>query len=122
MEYLTELLKILGIALVCAILSTNTINGVKKALNVSKEWINRVIAFAIDLLMSFWFYFSIAGQTDILTYVICLVLTYAGAETIYNIMGSLSEAKTSYNDFMTKIVGTEASSQKKDDSGDGYVG
>ena len=114
MEYLTELLKVLGIALVCAILATNTINGVKKAMAIDKAWVNRIVAVLIDLLMSFWFYFSVAGQKDILTYVVCLVLTYAGAETIYNIMGNLEEAKTKYTETATQLQTTDT--QETDES------
>lgn len=93
MEYLKIVMLILGCALICAILSTNTINGIKTALGVDNKWINRGITLFINVLISYWFYFAVMLYKDILTYIVMLVLTCSGAETIYKTIGELNEVK-----------------------------
>lgn len=120
MEYLQQILVVLGIALIAAIIATNTINGVKTALGSKTAWVNRVIAVAVDILISIWVYFGIAKLNDYLTYVVILVLVYAGAQTIYSILGELTEAKKKMDEITAEIgevqgQSSEADSTKADD-------
>lgn len=93
-EYIKILFTVLIIALIAAIISTNAIQGIKNAVAIDNKWINRIITLFINVLISYWFYFAVMLYTDIITYVVVLILTCSGAETIYNIVGQLQDAKS----------------------------
>ena len=120
MAYLQQILVVLGIALIAAIIATNAINGVKTALGSKITWVNRIIAVLVDVLVSVWIYFGIAKLSDWLTYAVILVLVYAGAQTIYTILGELTEAKKKFDEVTAEIGDVsgqtyEADSTKADD-------
>ncbi len=98
MAYTQIIFSVLMIALVCAIISTNVINGLKTAFGFEKAWINRVLTFLVNLLISIWVYFVVIEMTDYMTYAVVFVMTYAGAETVYKTIGELQEARSKYHD------------------------
>lgn len=112
MEYLEIVLKVLGIALVVSIMATTTANGIKSVMAIDNNWLIKLMVITIDCLFSYWMFFGVAKQTDWLTYAVVLVLTFAGAESIYKMIGELKELKEQEP---TEIVNDETEQDELDD-------
>lgn len=93
MNYLQIILETLVIALCSAIISTNTINGVKSAIGIDNHFFNRLLTLVIDLFITYWIYWRVVGLADWLEFAVVCVFCYSGADAIYNTIGKLKETR-----------------------------
>ena len=92
-DYIRIIISVLEWSVLASIIATNVVNGLKNAIGYNNSIFIRVLTFVVDILMSYWVYFGVAKQTDLLTFAVVSICCYAGAEAIYEMMGSLTESK-----------------------------
>lgn len=91
------------IGVVCAVVATNLINGLKESVGLTEiktNWLRvlliKLLTFGVDGFIAYWVYFKVMYQTDWFTFVVIALCTIAGAETVYNIINQLKEVKEKY--------------------------
>lgn len=114
------ILETIALALIASIIATNVIDGFKVALGTEdKHTFNRVLAIAMDIFFAFWIYFYIQQLTDIVTFIAVVLITIAGANSIYNMLEQIEEGKRKLKESKDNIIDVEAKILPSDVVGEG---
>ena len=114
------ILETIALALIASIIATNVIDGFKVALGTEdKHTFNRVLAIAMDIFFAFWIYFYIQQLTDIVTFIAVVLITIAGANSIYNMLEQIEEGKRKLKESKDNIIDVEANILPSDVVGEG---
>ena len=107
------ILETIALALIASIIATNVIDGFKVALGTEdKHTFNRVLAITMDIFFAFWIYFYIQQLTDIVTFIAVVLITIAGANSIYNMLEQLEEGKKRLEEAREELVNDEGNAPK----------